>query len=751
MTTHSVDYLLVGGGLASATAARTLRNEDVGASIAIICGETFPPYQRPPLTKGFLGGTLDVSQITVHPAAFYSERKINVVLGTHAVHVDAKAHAVRTDTQETIIYRKLLIATGASPRIPDLPNAELRGIYYLHSIGDAIAIRSAVRSAKRAIVLGASFVGLEAATSLHALGLHVTVIERDLRVLSSLQAPVLSDYFAACCKERGIELLVNCELRRFVGEDTIEAVVTGRGELINCDFLLVAIGVTPNCEFLLDSGIVLNNGIVVDQFLQTSDADVFAAGDVANFYDPVFGLQRRIEHWDNATRQGRLAAKNMLGRRLPYRDVSMFYGDLFDVPYNFLGRPDDATEMVERGSLAARSYSLLYLKNDVLCAVFSVGRPPEETSTSEELIRQHTNLHASKNRLPDLHFALDSLPSQTVVILQGGGALGAFECGAIEALEEQGVVPDVIAAVSIGALNGAIIASHPGHAAAPLAEFWRELSIAVPEALSPCLHQAIISWHVFCLGVPNFFRPRWWRFPNNLESLPPRWTSLYDPEPITRLIDRYVDFDALVTSPVRLLISAVDVETGELRIFDSYVDRLGPAHLLASGSLPPGLPWTKVDGRPYWDGGIVSNSPLELVIERCGAVGKRVFTIDLFSGTKSLPTNLLEVMLRRDEIVYTDRVRNDLRLEEYANDFSELVKEIMSHLDAQTARQILQKPHFIRLMGNRAPIHITRIELLDEASGSVAREYDFAAVTVSRLRRQGYRAALAALARSRRA
>jgi hypothetical protein len=143
--------------------------------------------------------------------------------------------------------------------------------------------------------------------------------------------------------------------------------------------------------------------------------------------------------------------------------------------------------------------------------------------------------------------------------------------------------------------------------------------------------------------------------------------------------------------------------------------------------------------------GIVSNSPLDLVIERCGFVGKRVFAVDLFSGTKAMPTNLLEVMLRRDEIVYTDRVRNDLRFEEYANDFSELVRDILRHVDPQAAQRIRQNPHYIRLMGNRAPIHVSRIELQDDASTSFARDYDFSATTVRELQQRGYEAAQAAL------
>jgi len=751
MTTLNFDYLLLGGGVTSVTAARALRSEDQAASIAILCDETLVPYQRPQLTKGFLGGNLDAAQIAIHPPAFYAERHIELLLGARAVNVDLAAHIVRTSDARTFHYRKLLIATGASARLPDLPNATLRGVYCLHSAADAAAIREATARARRAVVLGASFVGLEAAASLRALGLNVTLIERGRWVLPLLGTQILSDYFLQRCAERGIEVLLERSIRQFLGDGAVEAVVTDRGETMQCDLVVVAIGVTPNCEFLRASGLVLEDGIVVDEFLRTSDPDVFAAGDVANFPDPVFRrVRRRIEHWDNSIRQGRLAARNMLGGSFPHQDVSMFYGDVFDISYNFLGRAEDITQTVERGTLDAHCYSLLYLKNDVLQAMFSIGRSAEETAAAEELIRQRINLHASKKRLHDEGFLLDTIPSQTVLILQGGGALGAFECGAVRALEERGVRPDVVAAVSIGAFNGAIVASHPGRAAAPLEAFWRELSIALPATPDPCTHQSLLSWYVLCMGVPNFFQPRWWSTQPGQDGFAPWWTSFYDPTPITRLITRYVDFESLGESPVRLLLSAVDVATGERRIFDSYVDRLTPQHLLASGSLPPGLPWTTVDGKQYWDGGIVSNSPLDLVIERCGSIGKRVFAVDLFSGTRAMPTNLLEVMLRRDEIVYTDRVRNDLRFEEYANDFSELVQDILRHVDPLAARRIRQNPRYIRLMGNRAPIQVSRIELREGASTSFARDYDFSAVTVQQLQERGYQAALAALARSRR-
>lgn len=761
MTMRHVDFLLVGGGLASVTAARTLRMEDAAASIAILSGEDVLPYQRPPLTKGFLNGSVGALQIAIRPAEFYAEQRIDLMLGARAVRVDATGHVVHLADGSAIGYGKLLIATGVSPRAPELPGMGLAGVHSLHTLADASAVRdAALRSAqagrtKHAVVIGAGFVGIETAASLRALGLAVTVVERKDAVMPQLCAPVLSAYFAKRCAEHGVAVKTDCLVESVVGREGVEGVVTHTGETIACDLVVAAMGVAPNCAFLEGSGVVLGDGVVVDDCLQSSDPDIYAAGDVASFFDPVFGVRRRIEHWDNARRQGNIAARNMRGGRFPYRDVSMFFGDAFGQPYNFLGFPRGVTETVERGSLEAGSYSLLYLEHDVLRAIFSLGRTAGETSAAEELIRLRISLHGAKPRLADTTFPLDRLPEQTVLILQGGGALGAFECGAIRALEEKGVRPDVISAVSIGAFNAAIVASHPGDASRALEAFWRDVSIPLPSLPTlptsfacgdGALHSALLSWYVMWFGVPNFLQPRWWNPNLGLAAWLPWWTSLYDTSPVRTLIERYVDFDALAASHTRLLLSAVDVATGEPRIFDSYVDRIGPEHLLASGSLPPGMPWTMVEGRPYWDGGIVSNSPLDLVIERCGRIGGRIFAVDLFSGTRAMPSNLLEVMLRRDEIVYTDRVRNDLRFEEYVNDFSDLVDEILKQVDEPTARRIRQRPHFIRLMGNRAPIRIARIAL-DGGPLSLSSDFDFSASTVARLQTRGYETALAVLER----
>jgi predicted acylesterase/phospholipase RssA len=276
---------------------------------------------------------------------------------------------------------------------------------------------------------------------------------------------------------------------------------------------------------------------------------------------------------------------------------------------------------------------VLYLADAVPRALFTIGRPARETMAIRSLIRYRTNIGRFEAQLGRKGFVLSDIPSQTVLVLQGGGAMGAFECGVVKALEQFEVHPDIVAGVSIGAFNGAIVASHPRHATEALEAFWHDLAVASPLLADERLRQFWSSLAIMAFGVPRFFTPRWW-------SLEPddwthAWTSVYDHRPVRKLLEQYVDFAALKSSPVRLLVSAVDVETAQLEVFDSYVGDFTVDHLLASGSLPPGLPWTTIGGRHYWDGGIVSNSPLDHVVERCGAAGKRVIVVESRGGLYS--------------------------------------------------------------------------------------------------------------------
>jgi NTE family protein len=538
------------------------------------------------------------------------------------------------------------------------------------------------------------------------------------------------------------------------GDGRVEMVVTEGGRRLPCDLVGVGIGVGPELGWLDGSGIAQDDGVRVDQYLQASHPEVWAAGDVASFFDPVFKLRHRIEHWDNALKQGRLAARNMLGMRLRYDEVPYFSCELFDQGFQFLGHPEPGHQHARLGQPEARSWACLYLDHDVPRALFSTGRPAIETRAIESLIRYRTNIGWAKGRFGEPGFSITRIPSQTALILQGGGALGAFECGVAHALEDAGIRPDIVAGVSIGAFNGAIIAANPGHAAAALEDFWRQLSIDLPQAVNTLLDDRVRrllgSWQALAFGVPAFFRPRWGALPF-VNPMPLGWTSLYDPTPVKELLSRYVDFGALKSSPVRLLLSAVNVETAQLETFDSYVDDLSADHILASGSLPPGFPWTTINGKHYWDGGIISNSPLELLLERSGTARKRIFVVDLYPETGALPTSLMEVLGRRDEIVFAERIRRDSAEQTLVRDFHKLVEGILAYASTPAqAEQVRQWPRYIQLMGDKdAQAQITRILRKGSDCETSARDYDFSALSIARHVSEGYAAAREALAEQR--
>ena len=740
MTLIEIDYLLVGGGAAAATAAATLRLEDASSSIMILSAEDRPPYYRPALSKQALLGNRSDEQILLHPESFYREQRIKVALNSAAVSLDTTQQILKTSAGHCIHYKKLLIATGAQPTRLMVPGVDLPGVHHLRGMAETEAIRREITAgAKRAVVLGASFLGMEIAMSLIDLGLKVTIIEYRDRVLPHLESRRLSDYFKLHAEERGATVLLLDTIAAIHGAGRIEEVETSSSQRVPCDLLMVSIGVEPATGFLEGSGLALDEGLlIVDDQLRTSAPHVFAAGDVTCFYDPVFARRRHIEHWDNAIKQGRLAALNMLGHRMRYDEVSYFFCDVGDISFSMLGAPEETSEQVVRGSLAQKSLALVYLIDDVPRALFSTGRPADETRSIEGLIRYRVNIKEVKDKFHNLGFSLDSIPTQTVLVLQGGGALGAFECGVVKALEEEHIFPDIVAGISIGALNGAIVASNPRQATRALESFWSEIAVTSPSMLGEDAARAITSIQIVTLGVPNFFRPRWLPSFSSLTTLPASWISYYDVAPMKALIARYVDFAKLKSSPVRLLVGAVNVTSGELEVFDSYVDSLTPDHVLASGSLPPGFPWTEIDGKAYWDGGIISNSPLDIVVDRCGPDGKNVYIVDLFAGQRPRPSNIMEVMARCDEIVYSERVRSDLRFRELSAAYRTLVERILDLVDPATQAKIRQRPLYIELMGNGTATTITRFIRQGHDGEPSSRDYDFSDISIRANKEQGY-------------
>lgn len=734
--TLKVEFLLIGGGLASANAAQTLRQEGAEGSILIIGEEALAPYHRPPLSKQSSQTEKTIAPRFVLDANTCQELAIDLKLSSTVSAFDSQQKVITLGSGENIKYDKALIATGASPTPLNIPGTDLTGVHYLRTFENALAIRVDAQHAKHAVVIGGGFIGLEVVSLLVAQGIAVTLIE-SRALLYKLHADNISRFVETILDQHQVKYILDDAPVSIEGGRRVTAVRTANGQTLPCDMVVIGAGVTPRTEFLRSTDIACRDGILVNEYLQTSNPCVYAAGDVANAYHPLFKQYFRVEHWDNAIKQGRLAARNMLGRREPLSAVSYFYSHIFDKSFNLVGFPTPRCEKIDRGSLETGQFESIYLKNQVPCAFFTLGQSVN-TRVAEDLIRNHVNLTRVKSLLSDIKFSLSDIPAQVLFILQGGGAFGAFECGAIQALQGRGVTPDVVAGVSIGAFNGAIMAGNPDNPAEALEAFWQELATDTAFTNDEATRRLMASQQIAMFGLPGFFEPRWLNPWQHFGQSPTDWLSLYDFSSASTLLSKYVDFTSLKNSPIRLMVTAVDVQTSEVVLFDSYLDELTVDHIMASGSLPPAFPWVTIDGRHYWDAGIVSNSPLQPVLDRVGANGKHIYMIDLFPGHREkLPESLLEVSARREEIIFSDRLKHNDNQHDLIANYHQLVTELMTQLPEESARRLSREPLYMQLMGNAMPNRSIRITRHSDPDHPAPKAYDFSRATIAQLIEDG--------------
>ena len=284
-------------------------------------------------------------------------------------------------------------------------------MHYLRTVDDSQALRSATLASKSAVVVGSGFIGMEVASALCQMGLQTTVLDKAHILYGMFLSPEIADFFEALYAERGVRILHGVGPIEFRGRDSVEAVLSDSGEVMPCDLVVIGVGVQPEVTFLEDSKLTLDDGVVVDQYLRSSFAGIFAAGDVANFLDPVYARRRRVEHWDTARQHGRLAARNMLGRQEPYDVVSYFFSDTFDVSFDFIGDTEGCDQTVMRGSPASRSFAVFYLARDRMKAAFLLGRPMEERTAAETLIKRRNDLAGAEAPLRDPGVPLTELVS----------------------------------------------------------------------------------------------------------------------------------------------------------------------------------------------------------------------------------------------------------------------------------------------------------------------------------------------------
>jgi 3-phenylpropionate/trans-cinnamate dioxygenase ferredoxin reductase subunit len=367
-------YVIVGASLAGAAAALTLREEGAEGRVVLIGAEPEPPYERPPLSKAYLRGETPFEKSLVRPAASYTEHGIETMFGRRVTRVNSTAKVVELENGDRVPFDSLLIATGGRNRRISIPGSDLDGIYSLRTVQDADRIRAEMIPGRRALVVGMGFIGSEVAASLRQQGLDVVAIDPSKTPLFRVLGKAVGQRIAALHDAHGVRTIFDDTVTAFEGTRRVDAVVTKNGIRVKCDFAVVGIGIEPAVDLLEGSGVRIENGVLVDEWCKTNVDGIYAAGDVANHFHPVFGRRMRVEHWQNAFKQGATAARNMLGRRVPYDEVHWFWSDQYDVNLQYAGYHTTAEQMVVRGSLDSDSFLACYINEGRIDAAVAFNR-----------------------------------------------------------------------------------------------------------------------------------------------------------------------------------------------------------------------------------------------------------------------------------------------------------------------------------------------------------------------------------------
>jgi 3-phenylpropionate/trans-cinnamate dioxygenase ferredoxin reductase subunit len=365
--------LILGAGLAGGSAAAALREGGFDGEVTLVGAESRPPYNRPPLSKGYLRGEERFEDQYVNPEASYASRRIELRLGALAQRIDPRSKRVELASGEELAYDRLLVTTGSRNRRPPIPGIELAGVLQLRTVEEADRIRAAAVPGRRAVLAGMGFIGCEVTASLRQLGVEVASVEGHRTPLGRVLGDQVGEVLGQVHRDHGVELLLEDSVAAFEGSGRVERVRTGQGRVVDCDFAVVGTGITPNVELLEAAGAAVQNGVLVDELCRTSLPDVYAAGDVTNHLHPVFG-RLRVEHWNNGFQQGRAAARSILGGDAPYDYIHSFWSDQYDQSLEYVGFADRWDEVVFRGDPDSRRFLAFYLQEGVLRAAFGLNR-----------------------------------------------------------------------------------------------------------------------------------------------------------------------------------------------------------------------------------------------------------------------------------------------------------------------------------------------------------------------------------------
>ena len=379
--------VIVGGGAAGFAAAEMLRRQRYQGSIVMLSDDAAPPVDRPNLSKDYLAGTAPEEWVPLRDDAFYSDQRIDLRLKTSVTAIDTSTREVTTGDGERIAYDRLLLATGAEPVRLSLPGMDLPHVHTLRTLADCRAIIAQAATARSAVVMGASFIGLEVAASLRARGIEVHVVAPEKRPMERVLGTQMGDFVRSLHEEHGVI---------FHLEDTASAIDASRvtlksGGMIEADLVVAGVGVRPRLQLAQDAGLTIDRGVTVNEFLSTSARDVYAAGDIARWPDPHGGLAIRVEHWVVAERQGQTAALNMLGGRQRFDAVPFFWSQHYDVPINYVGHAEAWDEVTVDGDVAKRDCVVRYLRNGRVLAIASIYRDGESLMAEAAMERSHAS------------------------------------------------------------------------------------------------------------------------------------------------------------------------------------------------------------------------------------------------------------------------------------------------------------------------------------------------------------------------
>lgn len=389
--------VVIGAGQAAGQLVASLVHEGFGGSITIVGDEPYLPYQRPPLSKKFLAGEMELDQLYVKPAAFYAKAGVKLLLDTRVTGIDRQARAIVTEAGPALRYSTLVIAAGSRSRTLTLPGADLDGVLYLRTVADVQAIRPRLEPGKRLVIVGGGYIGLELAAVAVKRGVKVTVLEQASRVMARGVGPIVSAFYERIHREEGVAIATSASLVGFEGNRRVDHVVCD-GARLAADMVVVGVGAIPNTELAREAGLAVDNGIVVDSECRTQDPAIHAIGDCASQFRPLLDQRLRLESVHSALEQARMAATVICGRPRPSIQTPWFWSDQYNVKLQMAGLSANHDEAVVRGDPAHdRSFAVFYLRAGALIAVDAINRAPE-FMMSKQLIAERAQLDPARLR-----------------------------------------------------------------------------------------------------------------------------------------------------------------------------------------------------------------------------------------------------------------------------------------------------------------------------------------------------------------